>query len=125
MHRMIHGAAVAVVATAVMGLGSAQADEVDHFEGKPAPTLQAAMDNLETGNEQLRSLLAGDLSATDMGRVHEVTYTLENALARIAEAREEAATVLEEVHLASERNDTETVQADGDAYLEATAAFSR
>ena len=125
MHRMIHGAAVAVVATAVMGLGSAQADEVDHFEGKPAPTLQAAMDNLETGNEQLRSLLAGDLSATDMGRVHEVTYTLENALARIAEAREEAATVLEEVHLASERNDVDTVQADGDAYLEATAAFSR
>jgi len=122
---MIHGAAVAIVATAVMGLGSAQADEVDHFEGKPAPTLQAAMDNLETGNEQLRSLLAGDLSATDMGRVHEVTYTLENALARIAEAREEAATVLEEVHLASERNDTDTVQADGDAYLEATAAFSR
>jgi len=103
----------------------AQADEVDHFEGKPAPTLQAAMDNLETGNEQLRSLLAGDLSATDMGRVHEVTYTLENALARIAEAREEAATVLEEVHLASERNDVDTVQADGDAYLEATAAFSR
>lgn len=98
---------------------------MDHFEGKPAPTLQAAMDNLETGNEQLRSLLAGDLSATDMGRVHEVTYTLENALARIAEAREEAATVLEEVHLASERNDVDTVQADGDAYLEATAAFSR
>jgi hypothetical protein len=122
---MIHGAAVAIVATAVMGLGAAQADEVDHFEGKPAPTLQAAMDNLETGNEQLRSLLAGDLSATDMGRVHEVTYTLENALARIAEAREEAATVLEEVHLASERNDADTVQADGDAYLEATAAFSR
>jgi hypothetical protein len=114
-----------VAAAALMATGLVQADDVDHFEGKPSRTLTEAMENLETGNARLRTLLDGDLSPTEMAEVHEVTYTLENALARIDEARDDAATVLEEVHLASERNDTETVRVDGRSYLEATAGLTR
>ncbi|MEX0387047.1 DUF6746 family protein [Spiribacter onubensis] len=114
---------VMVAATALLGVGLAQADGVDHFEGEPSRTVAEAWDNLETGNEQLKALINGELSPVEMAEVHEVTYTLENALARLAEAHETSAVNLEEVHLASERNDTETVRANGEAYLEAISGL--
>ena len=116
---------VMVAATMLLGSGLAQADDVEHFEGEPSRTVAEAWENLETGNAELQSLISGELSPLEMAEVHEITYTLENALARLAEAQETGAVNLEEVHLASERNDTETVRSNGEAYLEAISGIVR
>ena len=114
---------VILAATALLGAGLAQADEVEHFEGDPSRTVAEAWENLQSGNAELRALINGELSPVEMAEVHEISYTLENALARLAEAHETSAVNLEEVHVASERNDTETVRANGEAYLEAISGL--
>ena len=116
---------VMIVATALLGVGLVQADEVEHFEGQPSRTVAEAWENLETGNAELRELINGELSPVEMAEVHEISYTLENALARLAEAQEASAVNLEAVHVASERNDTETVRANGKAYLGAISGLVR
>lgn len=90
----------------------------DHFEGKPSDTLAQALTNLSEYNERLQQVLARDsLSAAELNEVHQLTYTLENALEKIREEYAQLAEVLEEVHVASETNDPETVQARGRVYL--------
>nr|WP_205738404.1 DUF6746 family protein [Halomonas endophytica] len=56
---------------------------------------------------------------TDLGTIHELTYTLENALETITEEVEAMAFTLEEVHQGSETGDIERVKSNGEAYLEA------
>jgi hypothetical protein len=51
--------------------------------------------------------------------VHELTYTLENAIARMQEELEQIAEKLEEVHVASEQQDGVKVRALTPAYLDA------
>jgi hypothetical protein len=55
--------------------------------------------------------------------VHMLTYTLENALKRIQADLDETAALLEEVHVASETNKPEVVQAQGQVYLEGVRAL--
>lgn len=93
-------------------------DRVDHFEGKPAETLEQAVRHLSEYSKQLESLVEGDLSNADMGEIHQITYTLENALAKLDTDLNELAETLEEVHIASETADKETVKQSGKAYLE-------
>ncbi|MFQ3790208.1 DUF6746 family protein [Halomonas sp. A29] len=97
-----------------------QASSTDHFKGEPADTLSQAVANFAEYNQQLAELLAQDeLSITDLGTVHELTYTLENALEKIQEEVATMADELEEVHLGSETGDFERVQHHGATYLEA------
>lgn len=105
----------------VLLASTAQAEErPDHFEGKRADTLAEAVTQFSESNEELAYLLAQDeLSNADLGTIHELTYTLENALARIDETLDSLAVDLEEVHLGSERVDRERVSVHGAAYLEA------
>ncbi|MDN3523094.1 DUF6746 family protein [Halomonas ramblicola] len=100
---------------------AAHADErPDHFEGKASETLEQAMSNFTATNRELAELLAQDeLSDEDLGSIHELSYTLENALARIDAEVEAMAVDLEEVHLGSESLDRERVHTHGSAYLEA------
>lgn len=109
--------------TAVLGLGLtplAVANESSaHFEGKPAETLEQAVVNFSEYNNKLEKLLAQDeLGPTELHEIHRLTYTLENALDRINEELEELEHTLEDVHLASERADAETVQTQGRIYLD-------
>lgn len=91
-----------------------------HFKGEPADTLAQAVANFSEYNQRLAELLAQDeLAITDLGSVHELTYTLENALEKIQEEVEAMAHTLEEVHQGSETGDFERVQSNGAAYLEA------
>ena len=108
------------LAVCVLGVATAQAheDEVAHFEGLPAETVAEAVEHLDAYTEQLVALAEGDLGPTDMAEVHEITYTLENALARLDAEYEAIAVALEEVHLASERADTETVREHSAVYAE-------
>ncbi|MCL7941670.1 hypothetical protein M8009_15375 [Halomonas sp. ATCH28] len=100
---------------------TAQAEErPDHFEGEAADTLAEAVTQFSETNRQLAQLLAQDeLSNTDLGTIHELTYTLENAMAKIDEELDTMAVDLEEVHLGSESVDHERVRTHGTAYLEA------
>lgn len=91
----------------------------EHFEGKPAETLEQAVKNFRATNEELAALLAREeLDAKDLHEVHKLTYTLENALETIRENLDGLAQTLEKVHLASETTDVETVKSRGSEYLE-------
>ncbi|WP_369412997.1 DUF6746 family protein [Halomonas alkalisoli] len=61
----------------------------------------------------------GRAELEDLGTIHELTYTLENALEKINEEVNTMAVTLEEVHLGSETGDFERVNSNGAAYLDA------
>lgn len=92
-------------------------DEVEHFEGEPSETLEQAVSNFEEYNQKLEQILEGDLTPEAMNEVHQLTYTLENALGKINEEFDTLADTLESIHLASERADSDTVKTSGEEYL--------
>lgn len=98
----------------------ALADErPDHYAGEPSETLEQAVSNFSEYNDKLKDLLSKDeLSASDLNEVHQLTYTLENAVEKIRSEYADLAEVLEEVHVASETNEPSTVKEKGQAYLE-------
>lgn len=104
----------------------AMADErPDHFEGEKAATLEEALSHLSSYNAQLEAILAKDeLGPEDTARVHELTYTLENALAKIKDEVGDLEEVLEEVHVASERYEVDTVRSQGRKYLDGAAKLA-
>ena len=129
---MLNGHCLKAVLTLVMtaslllGLGVtkaiAQGDDyrVDHYEAKESATLEEAVANFSTYNKKLAEVLARpELGSNDFEEIHELTYTLENALARIREDMGSLADTLEELHLASEDHTLEKTRASGEAYLNA------
>ncbi|MCC5862867.1 MAG: hypothetical protein JJT93_13280 [Gammaproteobacteria bacterium] len=93
-----------------------------HYQGLAADSLQAALTHLQSHNSQLAALLAQEtLDARDLDTIHRLTYTLENAIARLSLEVVEIAEILEEVHVASEDVDANTVRERGQVYLERTA----
>ncbi len=104
----------------------AKAETVEHFEGKNAESLEEAVTNFKLYNQRLESLLKKDsMSADDVTKVHELTYTLENALAKINDELGKLAVTLEEVHLASEKYNADAVRHHGDAYMEVINTISK
>src|SRR5699024_9628465 len=95
----------------------------DHFEGLPAANIIAALENLAEYTEKLASLHDAPPDANEMAQVHILSYTIDNALERILEDVEDIAETLEEVHVASETMDRETVQKRGTVYLDASQAL--
>lgn len=103
----------------VMGMHSAVAQErFEHYKGEPATTLEQALVNFAEYNEKLSLVLEGDLEPADMAEIHQLTYTLENALDRITIELSQLAETLEEVHLGSERMEYERVRESARLYLE-------
>ena len=101
-------------------------DRLDHFEGTPSENLTQALENIQEGNHRLLQLLSAEtLSSEQMGEIHMLTYTLENALQRIDQEVDAMAISLEEVHLGSEALDQERVSSNGADYLEAAAPLTR
>lgn len=101
------------------GDGSGDADRIEHFEGKPAQTIEAALENLHVANRQLELLLASQsLDAEVSYEIHQLTYTLENALERLEDELAHAQETLERVHLASEANQGDVLATEGPRYLE-------
>jgi vacuolar-type H+-ATPase subunit I/STV1 len=95
-------------------------DEYDHYEGEPAKSLEQAVANLSEYNNRLEKVLAGELTPEAMNEVHQLTYTLENALGKMDEELEDIAERLEKVHKASEHADPDTVKNEGAVYLDKT-----
>ena len=74
--------------------------------------------NLNEYNAKLQEIVKGDLTSQDMAKVHELTYTLEVALARLSKELDIAANSLEEVHLGSEQMNKQRVKGFGKSYLD-------
>lgn len=89
-----------------------------HFKGEAIANTQQALAMLAEANAKLTTILAGELNPTTMTEVHQLTYTLENALALIPAADAEIKEVLEEVHLGSETMDADRVRDNGQYYLQ-------
>ncbi|MDR5902637.1 MULTISPECIES: DUF6746 family protein [Halomonas] len=96
-------------------------DQPQHFSGKPADTMAEAVANASEANRELAELLDGELSDADLARIHQLSYTMENALGRIHEEVYQLEGTLEEVHLGSEAFDRERVRSNGEAYLDGMA----
>ncbi|NMT62834.1 DUF6746 family protein [Marinobacter orientalis] len=97
---------------------SSFADEVEHFEGRKSANLKEAVANFSEYNKKLEKILDGELTPEAMNEIHQLTYTLENALGVINEEFNGLAVTLEEVHLASESADIQGVTNYGETYLE-------
>ena len=109
---------ILLLCTTLALAGMAHAERAEHFKGKPTETLEQAVKNFSEYNHKLEAILVkGSLTAQDLAEIHQLTYTLENALEKINDELSELAEVLEEVHVASEMNDAETVLSRGDVYL--------
>ena len=107
-----------VLAASLIVAGSAVAEESSgHFKGLAAPDLNTAVANFSEYNNRLEQVLAGELTDTDLVTVHELTYTLENALEKINIDLEELAQTLEKVHVASETFNRDALKDAGLAYL--------
>ena len=109
--------------------GGLAADEISpdgrpHFSGKEADSLKEAYHYFEEGNEELEDYLKGEtIEGSDLAHIHELTYTLENAIAKMQTALSNLATTLEEVHLASEKGDADIVLESGREYLSIADQF--
>ncbi|HRQ56184.1 MAG TPA: hypothetical protein PLN31_02105 [Azoarcus taiwanensis] len=114
-HSILAIAAAALIAAAP---ASATEERYEHHKGLPAESLSQAVANFSEYNTRLEAILVGQVDDNAMHDVHELTYTLENALEKINEELAELAETLEELHLASERMDGEAVKSHGRAYLE-------
>lgn len=106
----------------LLSTGPVLADEaprVDHFQGLEAGTLEQALDNYAEYNRRLTEVLSADtLSTEDLVAIHELTYTLENALEKIQEETERLAWLLEEIHQGSEHYDEARIRENAAEYLE-------
>lgn len=99
-------------------------DRPAHFKGEAVSSWSQAHENLDKYNKELADIIAKDtLTPQDGAKVHELTYSLENALEYMEEAIEKLAEQLEEVHVASEKNELETIKNKGAVYLDNVKAL--
>ena len=108
-------AAAGLVSPPVSASGAGES--VSHYKGKPAETLPQAVANFSEYNRKLKALLDGPVTDADMDEVHQLTYTLENALKKINEEMASLADTLEKVHKASEKLDRDATIEHGRTYL--------
>lgn len=93
-------------------------ERFDHFKGEQSTSLEEALANFAEYNEKLEVVLNGELEPADMAEIHQLTYTLENALERINIELAQLAETLEEVHLGSEQLAYDRVREAARLYLE-------
>lgn len=108
---------LAVVSFAV---ASAQATDIKHFKGEKPESLAEAFAIIEKYNPQLESFISSEPTPQQMAEIHQMTYSLENALKFIDDHLDETQENLEKVHIASETMEKETVQEKGKEYLQGT-----
>jgi hypothetical protein len=109
---------VACVAALAAAPALAQ-DSVDHYAPQPSETLEQALDNFLEYNAFMAEILAKDsLTPNDMEDVHQLTYTIEAALAKMIAESSALAVQLEIVHHWSEGTNGERLKEHGQTYLE-------
>jgi hypothetical protein len=109
---------VSLIVMSLSSPGQAE-DRLVHFKGKSAETLEQAVSNFSEANTRMAEVLAKKtLAPMDMHEVHQLTYTLENALKKINKELEGLEETLEKVHVASESGKVDVVRAQGKDYLD-------
>jgi len=94
-------------------------EEVDHYEPVPSETFAEAVKNFNEYNARVAEVLERDeLTPADMEEIHQYTYTIETALAKINETLAELPVTLERVHLASEGDNPDELRGLADVYME-------
>lgn len=103
----------------VFAFNSAHASETGkHFPSVESNNLSSALCNLHNYNAKLAEITSkAELSALDMVKVHELTYTLENALTQIQKDLVVIAEDLEKVHKASEALNPDVIKQFSNKYL--------
>lgn len=109
--------------TSLLSIGTvfADNDRPDHYKGEPSENLAQAIANLETYSQELAAILEDELTPEKMAEVHQLSYTLENALERIDEDVDQLQEWLEEVHVGSEHMEYERVKEQGDQFVSGSA----
>lgn len=110
-------AMLAVLSVAPPAFASGPAEKYTHYKGKPAESLPEAVRNFSEYNAKLEAVLRGKVDDAAIADVHELTYTLENALGKMNEEMAKLAETLEQLHVASEKLDREAVIRHGNEYL--------
>lgn len=109
---------------ALQGAAVASDDMPQHFKGQPSHTLEEAVKNFSEYNTKLSDILRKDeLKPVDMGEIHQLTYTLENALDVIEDAIDNMEDNLEELHQASEKGQYNKALKKGREYLDESQKF--
>lgn len=122
MRHMTQG--LMLVLAGCFSLTSLASERPDHFAGEPAETIEQALTNFSEYNARLATLLEQDeLTMADLAQIHQLTYTLENALERIDDDLEALAETLETLHLSSETADIEAARRNAEAYLNDARRF--
>jgi hypothetical protein len=97
----------------------------DHFKGQEISNATQARSYYQEYNNKLKVLLAQtELNPAQLLEIHEITYTLENALTKLPAESAKLAEVLESLHLASEQANATAAKKFGAAYLQAVAEVS-
>lgn len=122
MLRIRTAAAALLLAFAALPLAtapSAMAERFRHYEARQSNTLKEAVENFAAYNAKIAAVMAKDeLTDTDLERIHELTYTLEDALARINRVMQALPQTLETLHIASENHQPAAVRGAGAVYLD-------
>lgn len=109
--------------TLLTPLQIANAEEKNnHFPSLESHDVSTALCNIQAYNQKLAAITnKPNLTALDMVNIHELTYTLENAVNFLKVSLENVSVDLEEVHLASETLDPNTIKDSGEKYLAITS----
>lgn len=108
----------AMLAVTPLALASDPVPRSSHFEPIPSETLTEAVRNFSEYNGKLEEILAGPVDDGAIADIHQITYTLENALGKINAELAALAEKLEELHIASEKLDRDKVILHGSDYLD-------
>lgn len=93
-------------------------EKYQHFASLNSNDIPTALCNIQTYNETLTSITSkANLTAEDMVKIHELTYTLENAVNFLTVTLNNVAVNLEDVHQASEQLDQNTIKQSAEQYL--------
>ena len=115
-----HLVPVGVLGLSLWGMTAQASDHgAQHFKGVPSHTYEQAVANLAEYNPKLAAMVNKEtLTPKDMADIHQLTYTLENAIQRIKTYLETTAETLEGVHQACEKAQYDTARDQGRLYLE-------
>ena len=94
-------------------------ERIEHYKGKMPHSLEEATALFSQYNTKLAGVLSSEkLTGRDLATIHELTYTLENALGKIQTDLQSLAVTLESLHKASETGNIAETETFGKTYLE-------
>ena len=107
-----------LIVLSIMFSDAVSASEVRHYKGEDVNTVEEAIAVLQKYNTKLSIILESDeIKPQDMGKIHEMTYSMENALKILEASLKITQRNLEELHLSSERMETDKAKVYGKLYL--------